>query len=206
MEELVCRNCGKIYEGNFCNNCGQKTIRERITIPHLFNRLLDRFDINRGILYTAKCLFVQPGKVIADYLNGKTKVYYNPISYLIVVASIYSILIISFNIFDSNVESMNELMGVQEQQMEFQQKVNDATKKFLSFISILMIPFYSLVSYLLFKKRKLFYAEHMIINSYFLAQYLLILTILMPVFVIFPSYTNYLFFLGLFVFAVYYKS
>lgn len=204
MEVIECKNCGNTYEGNFCNNCGQKTINKRITVSHLFQSLLERFDINRGIIYTAKMLFVQPGKVIQDYLDGRTKIYYNPISYLVVVASFYSIIMISFNIYDSSVGSLNEAMGLPEDQLEFQRKFGSIMKKFLSFISILMIPFYSLASYWIFKKRKLYFAEHMIINSYLLAQYLLILTLLMTVFIFFNEYADYLFYLGLVVFMGYF--
>jgi hypothetical protein len=204
MEKLVCKNCGNLYEGNFCNNCGQKTKNDRITVSHLFHSLLERFDINRGILYTAKMLFVQPGKVIQDYLNGKTKIYYNPISYLVVIASIYSLIMISFNIYDSSVGNFNEAMGIPEEQLEFQQKFSSIMKKFLSFISILMIPFYSLASYWIFKKRKLYYAEHMIVNSYLLAQYLLILTFLMTIFIFFNEYADFLFYIGLVVFTGYF--
>jgi len=45
-----------------------------VTKPALYPlREFGSIDINRGVLYTAKLLTINPGKVINDYLKGKTK-------------------------------------------------------------------------------------------------------------------------------------
>lgn len=203
-DEIICKNCGNHYHGKFCNDCGQKLIVDRYTVKHLFNIAFSSFDLHKGVLYTAKCLFVNPGRIVIDYLGGKTKCYYNPISYLLIIASIYALLMIGFNIFDSNLEEMNEILGHDEQQSKLQGIINTYIKKYLSFISIITIPFYSLFSRWILKKHKLNYAEHLIINSFFMAQYLLIFTCLIFVFIIFPSVIKLAMPMGLLILVSYY--
>ena len=204
MESNTCKSCNNIFTGDFCTECGQKVIGQRNTVKHLFTYLLNSFDIDRGVLFTAKSLFTAPGRVISEYLDGKTKVYYNPLKYLIVIASIYAVLMIWFNVFDTNLESMNEVLGTDENQTKLQKEINAIMKKYLSFVSIIVLPFYSLVSSWVFRKRRLFYAEHLIMNAYFLSQYLLILTGSVFVLLIFPSLARFLLPFGMIVFISYY--
>ncbi len=204
MESITCKNCNNNFEGKYCNNCGQKVINHRNTIKHFFRYLLQGFDIDKGVLFTARSLFVNPGKVLADYLNGRTVIYYNPLKYLLIIASIYALLMIWFNIFDSNLRSMNDMIGVNDNQTNLQRQINLYTKNYMSFISILILPFYSLMSKWIFHRKKLFYAEHLILNAFFMSQYLLIITFSLFVIIIFPALTVYLFPFGLVVFIVYY--
>lgn len=203
-EDHVCKNCGNSHTGNYCNNCGQKVISNRYTIKHLINIVFLSFDLNKGVFFTAKMLFISPGKVINDYLDGKTKSYYNPISYLLIIASIYAILMVGFNLLDSNISSMNEAMGLEENKSPLQQTINNFVKKYLSFISIIILPFYSLASKWIFKKFKRNYAEHLIMNSFAIAQYLLIFVFLIFIIVFFPSIVKFMMIFGAVILFSYY--
>ena len=201
---IQCKNCGNNFEGKFCPSCGQKVINERNTVKHFFKLLFASFDIDRGIIYTARVLFTYPDIVVHDYLNGKTVKYYNPLKYLIVVAGIYAILMIGFNIFESNIASTNELMGEYGKQTQLQQTINSYTKKYLSIIPIIMIPFFSIVSKWVFSKHKLFYGEHLLINTYLYAQYLLITTVIVIIIAPFDDLFRLLFPFGFVILAIYY--
>ena len=52
-------------------------------------------------------LFTHPGKVVNEYINGKTRLYYNPLKYIIIIAGIYAFLTIYLNILDANMNQMN---------------------------------------------------------------------------------------------------
>ncbi len=203
-ETITCKNCGNHYRGLFCNECGQKNITERNTVKHFLEIAFNSFDLNRGVIFTAVSLFKNPGKLINDYISGKTKPYYNPLSYLLIIASIYALLMIGFNIFDTSFEEMSEILGHDEKQTQFQSEINVYIKKYLSFISVLILPFYSLLSRWVLKKFKLNYAEHLVLNTYFIAQYLLIFTLLILVFVLFPSIIKFAMPMGLIVFVAYF--
>ncbi len=202
---IICKSCGTEYKGSFCNNCGQKNITERNTLKHFINIAFNCFDLNRGVIFTAISLFKNPGKVINDYISGKTKPYYNPLSYLFIIASIYALLMIWLNVFDSGFGDMKDILGHDEQQAKLQSVLNSYIKKYMSFISILILPFYSLISMWVLKRHKLNYAEHLIINSYFIAQYLLTITILILVLFLIPSVIKYVMLIGSVVYISYYS-
>ena len=204
INENNCINCGNHFEGSYCNKCGQKVINARYTLKHFFNIVFDSIDINRGVLYTAKLLTRNPGKVINDYLKGKTKDYYNPLSYLLIIFGIYAIIMIWFNVIDTSIENSNELLGLEEKNTRFQSIVVVYMKRILSFMPVFILPFYSLISKWVFRKQKLYYAEHLIINCYLFAQYSLLLTLLVVVLIPFSELNRFVMLFGTVVFIAYY--
>ena len=204
LNENECKNCSNHFQGLYCNKCGQKVIRERNTLKHFLNLVFDSFDIHKGVLYTAKLLFTNPGKVINDYLQGKTKDYYNPLKYLLITFGIYAVFMIWFNIIDANIENLNDLLVLEEKDTRLQSIAVVYMKRFLSFFPILILPFYSLISKWFFKKYKLYYAEHLIINSYLFAQYSLILTLTILVLLLFSELSKFVMVFGIVVFISYY--
>jgi len=205
LNENTCKNCGNNFQGTYCNKCGQKVLEERNTLKHFFNLVFDSFDIHRGVLFTAKMLFINPGKLINDYLGGKTRDYYNPLRYLIIVAGLYAILMIWFNILDANIETSNELFQNEEEQTKLQSFINSNIKKYLNLIPILILPFWSLVSKWILRKRKLYYAEYLIINCYLHAQYLLVMAAISLILLPFPQLSKFIMIIGPVVIIAYYS-
>lgn len=169
-----CKNCNNHFQGTYCNNCGQKVILKRYTLKHLFGLIFESFNVERGLLYTIKLLFTNPGKLINDYLEGRTRDFYNPLKYLILIASINAVLMLWFDIVDTNVANTNELLGETREATKLQQIILDYLKTYLNIFSLVVLPFYSLITKWIFKKHKLYYAEHLVINSYLFAQYTLL--------------------------------
>lgn len=203
--EHECKNCHHHFEGMFCTRCGQKVIPQRNTLKHFFMLVYDSFDIHRGVMYTAKMLFSNPGMVIHDYLGGKTKCYYNPLKYLLIIAGIYAFLMIYFDILDANLEATKDVMGTAAVENKLQLLLNLYIKKYLSFIPIMVIPFWSIISRWIFKKQRLYYAEHLIIHTYLYAQYLVLITPTLIVFILFPDLSKYLMPLGGVMIVTYYS-
>lgn len=204
--EYICKNCGNQFQGLYCNACGQKVIRKRYTLKHLLELVLESFNVERGLFYTVKLLFTDPGKLINNYLDGRTKDFYNPLKYLILIASLNAILMLWLDIFDTNVASTNELIGSDPEGNKLQKIILGYFRTYLNVFSLIVLPFYSLASKWVFKKHKLYYAEHLVIHGYLFAQYTLLqmityllfyaipglLKFSMPVaFVVFVSYYTY---------------
>ena len=204
ITEVICKNCNNHFHGMYCNQCGQKVINKRITIKHLFEIAFDSFNIHRGLLFTIKTLFTNPGILINGYLKGRTKDFYNPLKYLLLIASISALLMLWFKLFEANVQNTNELMGFEREATKLQSLVTGYMKNFLHLLAILALPFYSLVSKWIFKKHKLYYAEHLTINSYLFAQITLIQ--ILPIFlaVLFPGLTKFMLAFGSVIFVAYY--
>ena len=171
----VCKNCNSVHINNYCCDCGQRIYTKRFTLKSFFFVLLATLNIEKGFLYTLKMLFIHPGKVINDYLTGKTKHYFNPLNYIIIAAGIYAFLTIWLNLLDKSVEATNEFIyseSIQnnEEALQLQKKWIDSFKNYINFVPLLMIPFASLISKWFYRSKKLFYGEHLIVNCFLFAQ------------------------------------
>lgn len=203
-KENECKNCKSHFQGLYCNKCGQKLIQERNTLKHFFELIFDFFNIERGLSYTIKLLFTNPGQLINEYLTGRTKDFYNPLKYLFIIVGLSTIFVIWSDIFDTNLENTKKLLGSGNEENNFQSLVDSYVKEYLNLITILILPFYSLISKWIFKKHKQYYAEHLIINSYLFAQYTLMQTIILFIVYFIPGLIKFLDLFGLAVFVSYY--
>lgn len=86
-----CPNCSNTFDGNFCPNCGQKKLTHPYTLKSLLLSVIDAFDFNRGFLFTLYKLLTTPGKLLTEYLAGKTKPYNNPVKFLFTLVAFVSI-------------------------------------------------------------------------------------------------------------------
>ncbi|WP_162126092.1 DUF3667 domain-containing protein [Flavobacterium phycosphaerae] len=156
-----CLNCEVQITGKFCSNCGQKTDTHRITFKHfIFHDILHGvWHFEKGILFTLKEAMLRPGKAALDYIEGKRIRYYN-VFYLI-------LLLIGLGIFIENVyiNSLHKYHSFipDDQSDEVNNPVYDFLGKYVKFFLALAIPAFSLNSFILFNKKKLFYSEHLII-------------------------------------------
>lgn len=164
---LVCKNCENNFEGKFCPNCGQRVIDKRFNLKDSFSWLFNSiFNLDHGFLHTTRDLFVKPGTVIRRVLNGATVDYTHPFRLLFIWATISTVLVLVLGTYDEQTNEMYNNMEFSEQQLAIQQKINVWIKKYLNFIILANVPFISLFSRLLYKKKKLNFTEHMVINSY----------------------------------------
>lgn len=190
-ESKNCKNCHSKNVENYCSNCGQIVYHKRFSIKSIFNFFLDAFNVEKGFIYTAKMLLIKPGTVIKDYLNGKTKVYINPLKYFLIIAGINAVILIYFKIFDQNIDRNTELIGANEIAIQLSHKMSEIMKKYLHILSILIIPFISLMSKLFFRKKELNYAEHLIMNLFFSSELAIFAFFLNIFYYYFPIIYNY---------------
>lgn len=84
-----CQNCGTELIGKHCFQCGQKASTKRIEMRWLLHELPHAvWHVDKGLLFNVKELFKRPGYAIADYIKGKRRNYYHPVSYLLVLIGI----------------------------------------------------------------------------------------------------------------------
>jgi hypothetical protein len=91
------------------------------------------------------------------------------------------------DIFDTNVANTNELIGSDPEGNKLQQIMLRYFRTYLNVFSLIILPFYSLASKWVFKKYKLYYAEHLVIHGYLFAQYTLLQMITYVLFSAFPG-------------------
>ena len=91
-----CLNCGQTPSGPFCEFCGQRAGLQPFTLRTLLRQLPKAvFDVDRGLWHTLTGLLLRPGEVINGYLDGRRIQYTNPITLLVLFASIYAVLLSS---------------------------------------------------------------------------------------------------------------
>ncbi len=85
-----CKNCGAIVKESFCGQCGQRSSVYKVTFKETFNDLTDNlFSHSAPLPFTIRRLVVNPGLLFREYLGGKRKKYYKPISYFILSTLVY---------------------------------------------------------------------------------------------------------------------
>ncbi len=167
---IKCKNCGHHFEGNFCNHCGQSAKTGRINLMFLWEDIhhgLLHYD--KGITYSGKQLFLKPGYIIRDYIQGKRVGHFRPISLVIVLATIYAL--------------VNHLTGV-----NLLSSKNDDSVKIYNYILehyywfiIATIPLFSISTKIAFREKHLNFAEYIIFESFKASQRLIIHTIFLPI-------------------------
>lgn len=87
---MNCKNCDQKIEGNYCTNCGQSTKVDDINVAYVLRELSDSvFQVNKGLFYSIKAMFVSPGRNIRDYLDGKRQHLVKPIAHSLCLCVIY---------------------------------------------------------------------------------------------------------------------
>tara|TARA_R100001015_G_C4618986_1_gene175565 strand:+ start:1072 stop:1758 length:687 start_codon:yes stop_codon:yes gene_type:complete len=124
------------------------------------------FNLDHGFFYTTVKLIKKPGEVIGDVLNGVTIKYTHPFRLLFLWATISTILVVVLGTYDAQTSDMYQNFDFSEDQIEFQKKMNEVLKKYLNFVIMLNVPIIAFFSWLFYRKHKLNYTEHLIINSY----------------------------------------
>ena len=177
---MKCKNCGHTFEGNFCDNCGQSAKVERINFSNFISEVSETiFQVNRGFFFTLKELFKSPGKSLRDFLEGKRKSHFKPIAYLLILSTIY--------ILATRITDTNTLVGyiVEGWMIGASDKGSDAEIPRVAnwlltnyaYLTLLLIPVFSLASYISFSTFRKTYLEHVVINSYITGQQAIIYSV-----------------------------
>lgn len=95
-EDKICQNCGEHIEKKFCPECGQKNTESRRSFYVLFSDFFTTLlNYDNSFWRTLKELFISPGKLTREYMEGKRKKYLPPVQlYLFVSFLVFFIPII----------------------------------------------------------------------------------------------------------------
>jgi hypothetical protein len=106
-----CKNCGAEVTSNYCEVCGQRTSVYKVTFKETIQDLLDSlFSVNAPLLTTLKMLIIDPGNILTEYLSGKRKKYYRPVTFFILMTFIYLVIrgIIKYDPFGSTILKVDD--------------------------------------------------------------------------------------------------
>lgn len=174
---LTCKNCGNEFSGKFCNDCGQPgdTFNiDRNFVIHELRKTFIHFWAD-GLFYTAKSLFTNPGKAIEEYLQGKRVKHIKPFTFLILIVGLYVLLSQYFHLslFTTDIEGHKSA------------ELNAMLYTHYTQVQLLLLVCYSSFSVLFFSYRQYNFYEFIVINTYLVAQRLIIsVVITIPILVL----------------------
>lgn len=74
-----CKNCGYHYQGNFCPSCGQSKKEYQQPLGHFIGDFLGSlFAMDIRLFNTIPALLFRPGKVSAEFVDGRRKTHVAP--------------------------------------------------------------------------------------------------------------------------------
>jgi hypothetical protein len=199
---MTCKNCEASFDAKFCPACGQKSEIHAITIGavvHDFLHALTHAD--KGFLLLTKELVLRPGIVAREYIEGKRKKYFNPLSFLVLTSALSAYLTSKTEYFEALSNRNAPRKGMSQLWLEVFEISNHNTKLF----SLLLIaPLITICVWLFFRKPKYNLAENFVLHSFLMGEGNLVrVLIFVPLFLIFPQYAHPLAWIYQFLFFVY---
>jgi hypothetical protein len=170
---MNCKNCYHELTPNsdYCNICGGKVIRNRLTLKNLFEHVSETFfNYDNKLLRTFIDLFRKPEVVIGSYVNGVRKRYVNPLSFFGVSLTLSGLSIFILRKFYLQYLDFSKVFTSEIYENEFSQQVlqnsSNSAFEYNSLIFSFLIPFLALISIIVFYNKHYNFTEHIIIYLY----------------------------------------
>lgn len=151
---------------------------QRITLPYLAHELNHAIThTDKGILLLIKDLFYRPGHIAREYVEGKRKKYFNPLSFLVISSAITAYICLKVGYFHAFNDGASD--SVRSKSME----LITENQKLLELV--LIFPLLAFFSWIYFNPRKFTFAEVAVLGAFLLGQMnVLRVFIFVPVFLI----------------------
>ena len=170
---ITCLNCGKLFIGNYCPNCGQKAEVERLSVTVLLKETAHFFShFEKGFIHTAWDFIVRPGRASIDFLKGKRKQYQKPVSYFLILTGLY-ILLHNFIIHRYNYHY--SLFREIKSPLDFQEQSNITLRTHFTPFIVIVILFSAVIIYPILARKRYNFVEILALCLYGGGTYFLIL-------------------------------
>lgn len=182
---VTCKNCGNVFTGNYCSNCGEKVYHDHDkSITHFFEDALHFITHLDGTLITTiKTIFTKPGQLSLDYCSGKRKKYFKPLSFFLLLVVLYLLFPLfeglnmrlqyypnSFGKFALNwIETKAASKRITED--ELAELFAHKSGKWSKLLLLIIIPLSAFTLWLLHIRKRKYFFDHLVlsteINSFF---------------------------------------
>lgn len=191
-----CASCGHELSGRFCSSCGEKVVDvQEHTLRHFFMQVLNAFTFaDTRVWKSLKLLFIQPGKLPREFLNGRRKPYISPLPLFFLINFLY-FLVAPFDTFNTHFQNQlngqvysrliheyghNQMDASRLEQKAFETKYNSHSANLSKSILLLLALFFAVPLMLLFYKKTSLYIEHLMFSLSFVTFLLLGIFLLLP--------------------------
>lgn len=184
MSITTCKNCGHKLHEDYCSVCGEKRFdAKQLSVKHFAEETFEGLiHFDNKFFRTLKTLFIKPGQLSLDYVEGRRAGYMKPIPFFLVVNLLFFVLVrsnpYSLDLYNyvhySPFIHFNTVKIVQDKiaalgvnyvtySYLFNEQMKSASKEFI----FVFIPLYGVISWLLFVRYKRLIVEHMVFATHF---------------------------------------
>jgi len=110
-----CKYCKEPVSGDYCASCGQPVRLEKIDRRYVMNEIADVLNVNNRMIYTIKCLVINPGNSVRQYITADRSRFVKPISFVFINALIYTFV---HYLFPLSIEDIIPQMEVEVEEIE----------------------------------------------------------------------------------------
>ncbi len=177
-DEIInkCKSCGITGAGDYCENCGERLLIKRLTFKGLIHEVFHYFThFDKGFPYTLKKLITAPGHMQREYVEGVRGKYQKPFSMFFICGTVAALCL-----YWINMSIVKYLDAGDSQEAEF-------FHQYWVFLQVVMLPVYTLITYLFFRESRLNYAEIMVFQLYLFSFFFLLLVVIHLLKFIFPD-------------------
>lgn len=218
--DFTCNNCQTRYPEQYayCPQCSQKTNLHRLDLHDIVHEAIHYFThADKGVFQLIRDLLVKRGIVAREYVNGRRKKYFPPLSFFMLIATIF-VFMATLGEPKETVNSLKthpELSSITDpvkkqlaiEKFDRGEKVRHFTTKYSNLMAMCSLPLTALVFWLFYRKGKYNYIEHLVAGMYMLGICILIYALLiLPLSYLFKFSSNYAVLLFFVVQLLYFSS
>lgn len=159
---------------------------------HEFFHALTHAD--KGFLFLIKEMLYRPGYVAAEYIEGKRKKYFNPLSFLVIATALWALIVLKSGYFESMGSAGPSREGGNALQMPawmaryFAESMRIILTHGKIISLIITVPVLSFLSWIFFRKKKNTFAENLVLQSLNVGlTHLSMVLIFVPAFLLFGN-------------------
>lgn len=165
---MNCKSCEATLpeDSNYCPTCSAKVVQNRLSLKGTWTEFIGPFfNWDNFFWLTFKDLFVRPEQVLRAYVMGARRKYFQPFSYMIIYGTFT---VLFFKIFPLDYEEINAKPS--ESEAFDPAKFSEIYTANYNLFLLLTIPIFAWMGWLIFRKFKDNFAEHLVYNAYIQAQ------------------------------------
>ncbi|RNC89767.1 MAG: DUF3667 domain-containing protein [Allomuricauda sp.] len=180
MKKIHCKNCDASFEGNYCPSCSQSVgANSRLDLKTIVRDFLENaFNLDKGFVFTFFSLLKNPGFVANSYINGKRKKFTNPIKYLIIATAIQIVLIYVLYYEEEGLSFINYAFLSDETNQQIRLWNEILTLEYPLTYNLILLLFFPLPFFFLFRKLRYNYIELLIAMIYFYGTILILIQLI----------------------------
>ncbi len=203
----TCPNCASTYNGNYCNECGQKFNSGRIYFKELVHDFFSNFfTLESPINLTVRTLTINPGSLVRDFIKGKRKIYYRPVQYFILTVAFYLLVraVLDFNPIENQFKALGKQMPPPQYLNNVMMQASFFMARNINLLLFAFVFIFALFGRIFFRKSGYNYTENLVFGFYSIGHYVLQSTLIIPLTFINPKlyYIVYLILIGFLTFSL----